>query len=73
MLERGGEDYLTLEGSEVGEVVSLTIAAQGKGLNPDWLPESVTLESPLLAAPVTFDFAPGEWLLFGQPITKTPG
>lgn len=72
VLERGGEDLLTLEGEDVGEVVSLTITAQGKGLNPDWLPESITLESRLLPGPVTFNYGPEEWLRFGHPLTKTP-
>ncbi len=72
VLERGGEDFLTLEGTDVGEVTSLTIAAQGKGLNPDWLPESVTLESPLLPAPLTFQYDPEDWLKFGRPLTKQP-
>ena len=72
VLERGGEDFLTLEGADVGEVASLTISAQGKGLNPDWLPESVTLESGLLPAPLTFQYGPEDWLKFGRPLTKSP-
>ena len=72
VLERGGTDFLTLEGEDVGEVRSLTVAEQDKGLNSGWLPESIRLESRLLKAPVNFHFGPDEWLLFGQPLTKTP-
>jgi hypothetical protein len=73
VLEHGDVDYLTLEGEDVGEIVSLTIAAQTSGLNSEWLPESITLDGELLPAPLTFNYAPEEWLRFGQPITKTPG
>ena len=72
VLERGGVDYLTLEGEDVGEILSLTIAAQTAGLNSGWLPESITLDGELLPAPLTFNYAPEEWLRLGQPITKTP-
>lgn len=72
VLEHGDTDYLTLEGADLGEIRSLTVTALTSGVNSEWLPESATLESPLLPAPVTFDFAPDEWLRFGQPITKTP-
>ncbi len=73
VLEQGGEDFLTLEGVDIGRIISLTIAAQGSGLNPGWLPESITLESSLLPAPLTFQYGPDEWLKLGQPLTKTPG
>lgn len=72
VLEHGGTDYVTLEGSDIGEILSLTIAAQTSGLNSEWLPASITLESALLPAPLTFTYAPDEWLKLGQPITKTP-
>ncbi|MFN2599406.1 MAG: PLAT/LH2 domain-containing protein [Pyrinomonadaceae bacterium] len=72
VLEHGETDYLTLEGEDLGEIRSLTVTALTSGVNSEWLPESVTLESRMLAAPVTFDFAPDEWLRFGQSITKTP-
>jgi hypothetical protein len=72
VLEQGGEDHLTLEGEDIGGIISLTIAAQGSGLNPGWLPESITLESRQLPAPLTFHYGPDEWLQLGHPITKTP-
>ncbi len=72
VLERGETDFLTLEGEDVGEVKSLTVAEQEKGLNSGWLPESIRVESRLLQSPLNFNFGPDEWLLFGQPITKTP-
>lgn len=73
VLEQGGEDFMTLEGEDIGGIISLTIAAQGSGLNPGWLPESITLESRQLPAPLTFQYGPNEWLKRGHPITKTPG
>lgn len=73
VLERGGTDFLTLEGAEVGDIRSLTVAAQSGGLNAEWLPESITVESSLMPAPLTFNYGPEEWLKLGQPITKTPG
>jgi PLAT/LH2 domain len=72
VLERGGTDFLTLEGAEVGDIRSLTVAAQSGGLNAEWLPESITVESSLLHAPLTFNYGPEDWLKLGQPITKTP-
>jgi len=57
----------------VGEIKSLTVAEQAKGLNSGWLAESVRVESRLLSSPLNFNFGEDEWLLFGQPITKTPG
>lgn len=72
VLERGETDFLTLEGEDVGEIRSLTVAEQDKSLNSGWLPESVRLESRLLKAPLNFNFGRDEWLLFGRPITKTP-
>ena len=73
VLEQGGEDFLTLEGEDIGRIISLTITAQGSGLNPGWLPESITLESSLLPAPLRFQYGPDEWLKLGHPLTKTPG
>ncbi|MBC7931329.1 MAG: hypothetical protein H7Z38_12275 [Rubrivivax sp.] len=72
VMEQGDEDYLTLEGEDIGGIISLTIAAQGSGLNPGWLPESISLESSLLPAPLIFQYGPDEWLKLGHPITKTP-
>jgi hypothetical protein len=72
VLEHGGTDYLTLEGEDIGDILSLTIDAQASGLNSEWLPESITLESSLLPAPLTFNYGPDEWLKFGQPLTKSP-
>lgn len=72
VLERGGTDFLTLEGADAGDIRSLTVAAQSAGLNADWLPESITVESSLLPAPLIFNYGPDEWLKLGQPITKTP-
>ncbi|HYH85023.1 MAG TPA: PLAT/LH2 domain-containing protein [Pyrinomonadaceae bacterium] len=72
VLERGGEDFLTLEGEDIGGIISLTIAAQGSGLNPGWLPETITLESSLLPAPLIFQYGADEWLMLGHAVTKTP-
>lgn len=72
VLERGGTDFLTLEGAEVGDIRSLTVAAQSGGLNAEWLPESITVESSLMNAPLIFNYGSEEWLKLGQPITKTP-
>jgi PLAT/LH2 domain len=70
VLERGGTDFLTLEGADVGRVESLTIEAQSSGFHPDWLPESIAVESALMHAPLRFDYGPEEWLKYGSPITK---
>ena len=72
VLEQGGEDHLTLEGEDIAGIISLTIEAQGSGLNPGWLPESITLESRQLPAPLVFQYGADEWLKLGHPITKTP-
>jgi hypothetical protein len=73
VLERGETDLLTLEGEDVGEIRSLTVAEQDKSLNSGWLPESVRLESRLLKSPLDFHFNQDEWLMYGHPLTKTPG
>ena len=72
VLERGGEDFLTLEGADVGRIESLTIEALSSGLNSEWLPESIAVESPLTPAPLRFDYGPEEWLRHGRPVTKAP-
>ena len=73
VMERGETDLLTLEGKNIGEIVSLTIAEQNSGINSGWLPEFIKLESNLIPAPLTFHYHQDEWLVFGHPITKTPG
>jgi hypothetical protein len=73
VMERGETDLLTLEGKNIGEIVSLTIAEQHAGLNSGWLPEFIKLESNLIPSPLTFHYHQDEWLTFGHPITKTPG
>jgi hypothetical protein len=73
VMERGETDFLSLEGEDIGDVVSLTIAEQRSGLNSGWLPEFIRLESSLIKAPLAFNFNPDEWLRFGHPITKRPG
>jgi hypothetical protein len=70
VMERGGTDFLVLEGKDIGDILSLTIAEQSSGLNSGWLPESIRLESSLIQSPLTFSFNRDEWLRFGQPITK---
>lgn len=73
ILERGGTDFLTLEGEDIGDIRSLTVEAQASGLYSGWLPEFVRLESSLMPAPLTFQYGEDEWLMFGHPLTKTPG
>ena len=73
VMERDETDFLTLEGKNIGEIVSLTIAEQNSGLNSGWLPEFIKLESSSIPAPLTFHYHQDEWLVFGHPITKTPG
>ena len=70
VMERGETDLLTLEGNDIGKIKSLTIAQKHSGIVSGWLPESIKLESNLISEPLTFDFAPDEWLEFGHPITK---
>lgn len=72
VLERGGTDFLTLEGKDIGEIAALTLAQQDAGLNSGWLPESITVESKQLPAPLSFRFAADEWLTYGHPLNKTP-
>ncbi|HEY0324129.1 MAG TPA: PLAT/LH2 domain-containing protein [Pyrinomonadaceae bacterium] len=72
VMERGDTDFLTLEGKDIGDIQSLTVAEQHSGINSDWLPEFIKLESSLIPAPLTFHYAQDEWLKFGQPITKKP-
>lgn len=72
VMERDETDVLTLEGKDVGDILSLTIAEQDSSINSNWLPEFIKLESNLMAAPLTFHYAPDEWLKFGHPITKRP-
>jgi hypothetical protein len=72
VMERGDTDYLVLEGKDIGDIESLTIAELSSGLNSGWLPESIRLESNLIQSSLTFGFNPDEWLRFGQPITKKP-
>lgn len=72
ILERDSTVHLTLEGIEIGEVVSLTLAQLGSGFKSGWLPEYVRLESAHLPAPLVFHFGEDEWLTFGAAITKKP-
>jgi hypothetical protein len=71
VMERGETDFLSLEGKDIGDIISLTIAEQNSGLNSGWLPEFIKLESSLIKTPQTFHFNQDEWLRFGHPITKT--
>jgi hypothetical protein len=70
VMERGETDFLTLEGKDIGHILSLTIAEQASGLNSGWLPEFIKLESNLIQVPLTFHYAQDEWLVFNHPITK---
>ena len=71
VMERNETDFLTLEGNDIGQIISLTIAQQHSGVMSAWLPEFIELESNLIPAPKTFHYGPDEWLKFGHPITKT--
>jgi len=70
VMERNDTDYLTLEGNDIGKIISLTIAEQRSGINSGWLPEFIQLESSLIPVPLTFNYEANEWLQFGRPITK---
>ena len=72
VMERGETDFLTLEGNDIGQIVCLTVAQLRSGINSGWLPESIKLESPLIPAPLTFNYGPNEWVDHEHPITKLP-
>jgi hypothetical protein len=74
-LERGSVTNVWLEGQDVGEIESLTISPLTDGIGSAWLPESVTVESKLLDAPVTFNFnqSDEDWISKkGGPVVKYP-
>ena len=73
VMERDETDFLVLEGENIGEVISLTIAEQDSSIHSSWLPEFITLESNLIPTPLTFHFERDEWLTYGHPLTKRPG
>jgi hypothetical protein len=72
VMERGETDFLTLEGKDIGNIVSLTIEELDSSINSGWLSESIKLEGKLINAPLTFHFNQDEWLSYGHPLTKTP-
>ena len=53
-LEKGSTDFVTIEGMEVGEISGLKVEMLTTGLNADWMPQTISVESRLLAAPVDF-------------------
>jgi hypothetical protein len=62
-LERGSISQVFIEGADLGEIVSLEVEALTNGLDAGWLPEHITVESPLLEKPVHFDFeARQDWV-----------
>jgi hypothetical protein len=72
VMERDETDFLTLEGQEIGNIISLTIEELDSSINSGWLPEFIKLESNLLPAPLIFHYQDDEWLSYGHPITKRP-
>lgn len=73
VLEQDGTDFLTLEGKNIGNIISLTIAEQDSSINSGWMPELIKLESSLLPSTLTFHYNDNEWLAFGHPIRKAAG
>lgn len=76
-LESGTTTRVVLEGKDLGAIESLTVEALTSDINSDWLPESVTVTSQWLEAPLTFVFN-GEgmeetWITKkGGPVTRQP-
>lgn len=64
-LERGSITNILVEGLDLGEIKSLEVKALTDGMAADWLPGTITLESPNLKEKVNFIFnstAGKEWL-----------
>jgi len=72
VMERDETDFLTLEGKNIGNIMSLTVEELDSSLNSGWLPEFIKLESEMMPAPLTFHYHQDEWLAYGHPMTKTP-
>jgi hypothetical protein len=72
VLEQNETDFITLEGTNIGTIQSLTISEQGSDISSDWLPQRIQVESNLFAGVTTFNFGPNAWLHFGHSMTKTP-
>jgi hypothetical protein len=74
--ERGTTTRLTLEGTDLGEIESLTVEALTVGMASAWLPEKISVESKLLSKPCVFDFNSSggeEWVTKKRgPVTKLP-
>lgn len=74
-LEQGSITYLIMEGMDVGEIKSLELKALTGGVGADWLPGTITVESPQLKNKVKFIFNgthEEEWLSKGGRLTKFP-
>ena len=75
-LERGQTTQVFIHGADLGEIKSLTVTPITGGVNADWLPEKITVESPLLNETLQFVFNTGateEWVSKKKgAITKFP-
>jgi hypothetical protein len=76
-LERGSTNHILMEGIDLGEIQSLTVEMLSSGIDSDWLPENIIVESPLLKTQLNFLFnkngAPEEWITKKKgAVTKFP-
>lgn len=75
-LERGTITHVAMEGTDVGEIESLTIEAITSGLAAGWLPETIVVESNCLQTHTKFAFNTAgneEWITkHGGAVTKFP-
>lgn len=69
MFENGDENYVVLSGADLGDLTSLRVSRDNAGNAPDWHLKGVRVTSPLLGAPVRFEF---DQLIPTSGVTKTP-
>ncbi|MGD0308770.1 MAG: PLAT/LH2 domain-containing protein [Acidobacteriota bacterium] len=69
MMERAGMNHATIEGADIGQIQSITLALAGGGLWSGWLPEQITVERCGLAS-VQFSFGVDDWVYVDKPLTK---
>ncbi len=55
-LERGQTTQVAIHGMDLGDIKSLTVEPLTSGINADWLPEKIVVESPLLRESIQFVF-----------------
>lgn len=72
MMESGATDYVNFEGSDIGDIRSLTIESAGTRFFPEWEPLTAVLRSPLLRHDLPFKVPANTVITKDNPSTLVP-